>query len=332
MLLEWPRMMTHYLIDNLQYCNWSKKIFSQLREGGVDAVHVTVAYHEGFREMVSNLETWNQLFDQNPSLIQRGLSGHDVRRAHEQGKTAVFFGLQNPSPIEDDIGLVEICYQLGIRFMQLSYNNQSLLAAGVYETDDTGLTRFGRQVVTEMNRVGMVIDMSHSGERSTLEAINFSTRPIAITHANPYWWHSSVRNKSDDVLKELSLSGGMFGFSMYPHHLQDGSDCSLSQFCQMIAEAVSRYGIYHFGFGSDLCQDQPDEVVEWMRFGRWSKMPRNDSGETPMFPSGPPWFQDNRNWKNIRKGLEDVGFCEEEVSQLMGGNWLSFYEQSFGPM
>ena len=113
-------------------------------------------------------------------------------RARETGRTAIFFGSQNPSCIEDDIGLVEVLHTLGLRFMQLTYNNQSLLATGCYEDDDTGLTRMGRAVVAEMNRVGLVIDMSHSGDRSTLEAIEHSTRPIAITHANPSSWHAGV--------------------------------------------------------------------------------------------------------------------------------------------
>ena len=111
--------------------------------------------------------------------------------------------------------------------MQLTYNNQSLLATGCYEADDTGLTRMGREVVSEMNRVGLVVDMSHSAERSTLDAIDHSSRPIAVTHANPSFWHPALRNKSNDVLKALGDSGGMLGFSIYPHHLKNSSDCSL---------------------------------------------------------------------------------------------------------
>ena len=98
--------------------------------------------------------------------------------------------------------------------MQLSYNNQSLLATGCYESDDPGITRMGRQVIREMNRVGLVVDMSHSAERSTLEAIEISERPLAITHANPSFWHSALRNKSDAVLNALAESGGMLGFSL----------------------------------------------------------------------------------------------------------------------
>ena len=164
--------MKPYRIDGLQYSNWSEKIFRQLREGDVDAVHVTIAYHENLRETILNIEQWNRWFEQYPQLIMPGRTGNDVRRARELGRTAIFFGFQNPSPIEDDIGLVEIVHTLGARFMQLTYNNQSLLATGCYEAEDSGITRMGRQVIKEMNRVGLVIDMSHSAERSTLEAID----------------------------------------------------------------------------------------------------------------------------------------------------------------
>ncbi len=258
-------------IDNLQYANWSEKTFRQMREGSVDAVHVTITYHENFRETVANVEKWNLWFERFPELIFHGKTGDDVRLARETNRTAIFFGFQNPSPIEDDIGLVEICHMLGARFMQLTYNNQSLLATGCYEAEDTGITRMGKQVIKEMNRVGLVIDMSHSAERSTLDSIEVSERPIAITHANPYFWHAALRNKSDDVLKALGQSGGMLGFSLYPHHLKGKSDCTLQSFCEMIAKTADLMGAENLGIGTDLCQDQPDSIVEWMRVGRWSK-------------------------------------------------------------
>jgi membrane dipeptidase len=320
------------LIDNLQYANFSPKVFEQMRAGGVDAVHVTIASHESFREMILNLEQWNRWFEVHGDLIFKGITAADVRLAQETGRTAIFFGFQNPSPIEDDIGLVEICHQLGIRFMQLTYNNQSLLATGCYENDDTGLTRMGKQVVAEMNRVGMVIDMSHSADRSTLEAIEYSTRPIAITHANPDWWHPALRNKSDEVLRALTDEGGMLGFSIYPHHLAGGTNCTLDSFCQMIAEAASRYGAENLGIGTDLCQDQPDSIVEWMRVGRWSKTIDYGEGSASNagFPAMPTWFNDNRDFGNVAKGLIAVGLSQNEVAGVMGDNWLRFYETNFG--
>ena len=322
-----------FRIDGLQYANWSEKIFRQMRQGGVDAVHVTIAYHETFRETVANFERWNRWFERFPDLIAPAYSGDDIRRARAEGRTAIVFGFQNPSPIEDDIGLVEILHRLGARFMQLTYNNQSLLATGCYEREDTGLTRMGREVVAEMNRVGMVIDMSHSAERSTLEAIAHSSRPIAITHANPAAWAPALRNKSDTVLRALAESGGMLGFSLYPHHLKDKSACTLHGFCAMIARTAEMMGPQHLGIGSDLCQDQPDSVVEWMRVGRWTK--RMDYGEgsaaSPGFPPMPPWFQDNRDFGALESGLRAVGFSAEETAGIMGENWLRFFDASFGP-
>ena len=304
-----------------------------MREGGVDAVHVTISYHEVFREMVANIEQWNRYFEIFSDLIMPGRWAEDVQRARDSGRTAIFFGFQNPSPIEDDIGLVEICHTLGARFMQLSYNNQSLLATGCYETEDPGITRMGRQVIKEMNRVGLVVDMSHSAERSTLEAIEISERPIAITHANPHFWHPALRNKSDEILKALAQTGGMIGFSLYPHHLKDKSECTLESFCAMVASTAELMGVEHIGIGSDLCQDQPDSVVEWMRVGRWTK--EIDYGEGSAsnagFPAQPPWFRDNRDFPNLITGLREVGFSEEDVARLMGGNWLNFFQRSFVP-
>ena len=320
-------------IDCLQYCNWSEKIFRQMREGGVDAVHVTIAYHEMFREMVANVEQWNGWFERHSNLIFAGRTGDDVRQARSEGRTAIFFGFQNPSPIEDDIGLVEICHMLGARFMQLTYNNQSLLATGCYESEDTGITRMGRAVIAEMNRVGLVIDMSHSAERSTLDAIEVSSRPIAITHANPSFWHPARRNKSDDVLKALGESAGMLGFSLYPHHLKGGTNCTLDSFCEMIARTAELMGVSQIGIGSDLCQDQPDSVVEWMRVGRWTKDIDYGEGSAANagFPPMPSWFQDNRHFDAIATGLHKQGFSQADVAGIMGENWLSFYDASFGP-
>ena len=321
-----------YLVDGLQYANWSPKIFSPMREGGVDAVHVTIAYHENFRETVLNIERWNRWFEQYPDLIFHGEWAADIDKARETGRTAIFFGFQNPSPIEDDIGLVEVLHKLGARFMQLSYNNQSLLATGCYEAEDPGITRMGRQVIKEMNRVGMVIDMSHSADRSTIEAAEISERPIAITHANLHAWQPALRNKRDDVVRAVTQNGGMMGFSLYPHHLKGKGDCTVESFCEMIAQAAEQFGVDHFGIGSDLCQDQPDSVVEWMRVGRWSK--EIDYGEgsasAPGFPPMPAWFEDNRHFGNITQGLRRVGFDDAEVAGLMGGNWYRFFADSFG--
>ena len=168
-------------IDALQYNNWSEEVFQANSTRVVlSAIHVTICYHEDFDEMLQNVNDWNDRFELYADKIFLGRTASDVRKAQKEGRTAIFFGFQNCSPIEDDIELVGACYELGARFMQLTYNNQSLLATGCYEQNDSGVTRMGRQVIKEMNRVGLVVDMSHSAERSTLDAIEISERPIVI--------------------------------------------------------------------------------------------------------------------------------------------------------
>ena len=321
------------IIDGLQYCNWSRRIFEEMRAGRVTCVHVTVSYWETFRETVDRITAWHRRFEQHGDLIMPVGSADDVRRAGREGKTGIVFGFQNCSPMDDDFALIQVLHELGARFMQLSYNNQSLLATGCYEAEDPGITRFGRQAIKEMNRVGLVIDMSHSAERSTLEAIEISERPIAITHANAARWAPALRNKSDTVLKALAASGGMLGLSLYPHHLKGGSNCTLESFCEMVAGTAQIMGAEPIGLGSDLCQDQPDSVVEWMRNGRWSRSLDYGEGSKAQagFPAQPDWFGGNRDFGNIAAGLRKVGFSEAEAAGILGLNWLGFFEKSFGP-
>ena len=318
----------NYKIDNLQYCNWSREIFKINREAKLDAIHVTIVYHEDYNELLKRIDEWNKHFKDNSDLIFLGKNYKDIEKAKDQNKTAIFFGFQNCSPIEDDINLIEKVHQLGCRFMQLTYNNQSLLATGCYEKIDSGVTNFGKEAIKEMNRVGIVIDMSHSAEKSTFDAIELSEKPIAITHANPLFWHNAIRNKSNDLLKTLAESGGMLGLSLYPHHLKDGTNCNLESFCEMTAKTAELIGVKNIGIGSDLCLGQPDTIVDWMRNGTWTKTKNYGEGSKNKagFPKQPDWFIDARGFKNLEEGLKKIGFNKKDVEGILGNNWYNFYK------
>ena len=319
----------NYKIDNLQYCNWSRDIFKINREAGLDAVHVTIVYHEDYDELKVEVKKWENYFEENSDLIFFGRTFEDIKRAKLENKTAIFFGFKNCSPIEDDIDLVEKVHELGCRFMQLTYNNQSLLATGCYEKIDSGVTNFGKEVIKEMNRVGIVVDMSHSAEKSTFDAIEFSEKPIAITHANPTFWHTAKRNKSNDLIKALGESDGMLGLSLYPHHLKNNSNCTLDNFCEMVAKTTEIINVENIGIGSDLCLNQPDSVVEWMRNGTWAKNKNYGEGSKNKsgFPKQPKWFEDARGFLNLEKGLKKIGFSDDETNGILGNNWYNFYKK-----
>lgn len=316
------------VVDGLQYSNWSRDVLEQLREGGLAAVHVTIAYHENARETLSRIAEWNRRYQLHADLIRPVREAADIRRARDEGRVGVFYGFQNCSPIEDDIGLVEVFRQLGVFVMQLTYNNQSLLATGCFEETDSGITRFGREVIAEMNRVGLIVDMSHSAERSTLEAMDASARPIVISHANPLAFHAARRNKSDTVLRRLADTGGLLGFSAYPHHLRDGSACRLADYCDMIARTVDLMGVDHVGIGTDLCQNQPLSVLKWMRGGRWARDADHGEGSAaqPGWPQQPDWFRSAADFPNLTAGLLARGFGEADIAAIMGGNWIRFLE------
>ena len=318
------------LIDGLQYCNWSREIFEQMREGGMSAVHATVSYHDGFRDTVRNLVEWNWRFRDNADLILLGRSADDIAVAKASGRTAIFLGLQNPMPIEDDLGLVEILHELGIRFMQLTYNNQSLLGAGWMEPVDGGVTRMGREVIAEMNRLGMVIDMSHSGERTTLEAIELSTRP---DRGHPCQSLLVARDRAQQVGR------GGEGARCRPAAC---SDCrSIRIICATAARRPCRtfarwppksramIGVDNLGIGSDLCQGQPDEVVQWMREGRWTRPDPLSAKAT--FPAQPRWFGDNRDFAGLAVGLKAAGFSDTDAAKVLGENWRNFMDRAFEP-
>lgn len=326
-------MTSPLLIDGLQYCLWDRRTLEDLHAGGVGAVHVTVSYWENARDTLTRLAEWNRRFERFGDLIVRVQNTQDILAAQDTGRVAVFFGFQNCSPIEEEIGLVEIFRRLGVLVMQLTYNNQTVLASGCYEQNDGGISRFGKEVIREMNRVGMLIDMSHSGERSTIEAIELSQHPIVVSHANPSSWHPAIRNKSDDLLRRLGRSGGLLGLSLYPHHLAGGGACTLESFCDMVARTADLLGVDHVGFGSDLCVNQPTSVVEWMRSGRWTK--EVDLGEgsmaQPGWPDPPTWFKSSRDFPLLLEGLRRRGFGASDLRKIAGENWLRILHRSTTP-
>ena len=317
------------IIDALQASNWNESHFRSLAQTGVDAVHVTVAFWHDCMETLAILGRWNRWFEQYKTLIVPVRTAEDIKVAHDSGRTGIILGFQNSSPFEDDLSLIEIFHQLGVRIAQLTYNNQNLLGTGCYEKQDAGLTKFGRLAVREMNRLGMVVDVSHTSERTCFEAIEYSDRPIAITHANPSRYHDVVRNKSDELLVELARSGGMLGFSLYPLHLADGSQTSLSGFCEMVRRTADVIGVEHLGLGTDLCLGWDDKYLEYMRGGTWDA-PSSDSQEV-KWPNYPTWFQKIEDLQNVADGLAEVGFSMLEVKQIMGGNWLRFFSDGFKP-
>jgi membrane dipeptidase len=320
------------VIDALEHSNWDRELFDELHTGGVTAVHVTLAVWEDARTTLDNIGRWYRLLEQNRDILTQARSGEDIASAKATGKTAVIFGFQNSSPIENDLALVRVFHELGIRIIQLTYNNQSLIGSGCYERGDGGLTRFGREVIKEMNRLGMLVDLSHCNERTTLEAIESSERPVAVTHSNPKWFHNGIRNKSDDVLRALARRDGMLGLSLYPFHI-GGSGRSLTSYCEMVKRVTEMIGPSRVGFGTDQSRKWSDADLDWIRSGRWTYSVDFGEGSATnrAWPKWPEWFQTPADFPRLTEGLLAACLSRDEVAGVMGGNWLRFFTDAFRP-
>jgi membrane dipeptidase len=323
-----------YVIDAMQYSKPERARFQEWRDGNVGCVHVTIAIWESARETLFILGQWNRLLGDNADLIALARNADDIERIIKEGRTAVIFGFQDTSPFEDDIELVEVFHTLGVRISQLTYNVQNRVASGCWEDDNLGVTPFfGKNVIAEMNRVGMLVDVSHCTSRTCLDAIEYSSRPIAATHSNPAEFvgtdiELNRRNKSSEFIKKLAATGGVIGLSMYPKIMKDGSKCTLDTFLNMIAWTVDLAGIDAVALGSDFYAGWPESIIKWWRAGRWA---RESAVPIKGFSTWPTWFQSPIDYPNLLEGMARRGMKADEVAKIAHGNWLRLFRQSFVP-
>ena len=319
------------LIDGLEYCNWNRDLFENAHQAGITAIHATLVYWENTEESFAKIKYWNDLFKEHYDIITHAKKTEDIFQAKKNNKLAIIFGFQNSAPIANDIFLVEKFFKEGLRFMQLTYNNQTPLAGGCFEPKDSGVSRFGKAVIEEMNRLGMIVDLSHAGKQTCIDAIDFSSTPVAISHANPSFFHKSIRNIDSDVLQKLAKKNGFIGLSLYPYHLKNLGKCKVEEFCSMIKELINLIGEDNIGIGSDLCLNWPDEIVMWMRNGKWTK--KIDYGESkdnnPKWPELPNWYSKPSDLKNLFISMCENNISEKVATKIVGENWLSFMKNQF---
>ena len=319
------------MIDGLQCGHFDRESFEELKRGDIGAVTVTCGFWEGTVESLDSLAYWRDLVRENEDLVQIATSAKEIERAAEAGKTALVMGFQNSNLLEGRIRFVELFAELGVRVIQLTYNNQNELAGSCYETEDSGLARFGREVIREMNRTGMLVDLSHVGNRSTLDAIKHSLKPVAITHANADSLFAHKRNKTDDVLKALADNGGVVGCAAYRNITGDYYCSTVDAWTEMVARTVEIAGIDHVAIGTDRSHNHTKADYDWMRKGRWTRGIDYGAGSAAQPGKAPPpdWFRSFADLKLIAPALLRKGFSQAEVDKITHGNWMRVYRDVF---
>lgn len=317
-------MRAPLVFDGLQISNWDRDVLMEIREGGVQGINATCAVWEETLEALRNIGDWKILQRQNPSLFRIVTTAEQIRESAERGEVGVVLGFQNTSPFGQDYSMVEVFWDLGVRIAQLTYNIQNHVGGACYDPQDSGLTRFGAIVVSEMNRVGMLIDLSHVGNRTSLDAIHASSKPVAITHANPLWFADTPRNKPDEVINAVAERGGVIGACLYPNVI-GGKETTQAEFCEMVVRLVDQVGIEHVGLGSDCTRNWDPSYVEFLRDGRWQ--PRSGA----QWPEWPEWFSSPLEFPELASALSDAGLSDDQLAAVMGENWLRLFETVFVP-
>jgi membrane dipeptidase len=272
-----------------------------------------------------NIARWKRWFSENPDLITAVRTTADIRHAKAEGKTGVILGFQNTSAFEDQVGHIALFKDLGVGIVQITDNTQNLAGAGCYERRDTGLSGFGYEVVAEMNRVGILCDLSHVGGITSRDVILALKRPVAYTHILPAALKAHPRNKSDEEIRFVVEHGGFVGVTMFPPFLARGNNSTVADYVAAIDHVVSIAGEENVGIGTDFTQDQDEDFFEYICHDKgygW----RARFGDV-INPAGMRRMGD---FPNLTAAMERAGWPETKIRKIMGENWLRVLADVWG--
>jgi membrane dipeptidase len=302
-----------------------EQFVGQLVRSGVTAVNIAASYSEGTEGALRSLGAWHQRIRENPGVLFSARTLDDIPRAKRDGQIAVYFGFEDAAPIADKPWMLDVFYELGLRFLGLTYQYRNLAADGCGEPADAGLSRFGIDLIGRCNELGVVLDLSHTGERSTLETIGTSRVPVIVSHAGLCHFVDSPRNKSDAVIKALAERGGVIGIAAKSGFLRaDGlvTRATVDDVVTNIAYVADSVGIDHVVIGTDLgdLRKYSKEGMARVR-ERYPDIPiiGPDLDLERVHPDG---LASPGELGNLAPALAARGFSAGEIEKVIGGNML----------
>jgi len=311
------------IMDGLIIANWGEDIFKAMGKAGLTAANCTCSVWENFDQTIRNITKWNGWFEEFSSLIIRARTVDDIRAAKAAGKTAIILGMQNTSAFEDQIGYVEILKQLGVGIVQMTYNTQNFVGSGCYESRDSGLSDFGHDIVAEMNRVGMLCDLSHVGPKTSRDVIDASKKPVAYSHCLPSGLKAHPRNKSDEELRYIVDNGGFVGVTMFPPFLPKGTESTIDDYVAAIDYVINLAGEDSVGVGTDFTQGYGEEFFNWITHDKGDGRKLTDFGAI-INPEGMARIED---FPNLAHAMARAGWSSSKAEKVLGANWLALLER-----
>ncbi|HRQ48067.1 MAG TPA: dipeptidase [Rhodocyclaceae bacterium] len=313
------------VIDGLIVAKWGSALFEDMQRGGLTAANCTVSIWEGFQDTVDAIVEMNRLIDAHPERLLKVRSTADILRAKREGRTGVILGFQNAMAFEDQIGYVQVFKDLGVGVVQLCYNTQNLVGTGCYERDG-GLSGFGHEILAEMNRVGILCDLSHVGPNTAREAILASTRPVCYSHCLPSGLKDHPRNKSDDELKFIADHGGFVGVTMFAPFLKNGPHSTIDDYVEAIRYVFNLVGEEQIGIGTDFTQGHDQAFFQRLVHDKGYARRLTNFGEI-VNPLG---IRTVGEFPNLTAALLRGGFSPAQVRRIMGENWLRLLADVWG--
>ncbi|MFT5448438.1 MAG: membrane dipeptidase [Gammaproteobacteria bacterium] len=310
------------VIDGLQCSDFDRDLIEEARRGGITAINCSAVLWENFHGGIDIVTGWKRLIRENDDIAMLIRTVSDIHDAKKADKLGIIIGWQNTSPLEDRLDYIEVFKDLGVGIMQLTYNTQNYSGSGYLEERDSGLTGFGKEVIAEMNRVGVLCDLSHVGERTATEAIEYSTGPCAITHCLPSALKNVARNKSDELFRLCASKGGVIGASLFSPGLVAGNDATVSDVINAMQYILELVGEDHVAIGSDFSLNRP-------RPGAWQSWASKDKGTARTLTkfnsvkvNKPKGIRRIDEFPNLTDEMVSRGWSEELVRKILGGNWL----------
>ncbi|KAL4879924.1 renal dipeptidase family [Aspergillus karnatakaensis] len=316
--------------DGLNITNYSREIFTSWHRGGITGVSCTCGIWENFRGSIANVIQWKKWFEEHSDLITQAHTVRDIRAAKQSGRTAVLLSWQNTAGIEDQLDYLRVFRDLGVRKMQLTYNTQNYSGAGYTELNDSGLTGFGRQVVDEMARLGIVCDLSHVGPVTARDVIEYAPagKPPCFSHVLPAGLKEHARNKSDELIRLLGGKGGFVGISQFGPHMEKGNESTIDDYVAAVDYVVGLVGEDLVGVGSDASEGhaRPSEFMAWCNLDKgYARRLTPWGSQKVVKPLGK--LEDRAE---LAKAMARAGWSEAKMRKVLGENWLAYLERIIG--
>jgi len=311
----------------------SVELIRQVLDSGTRSVTVTLTDPKVFGEAaldaaLDDLLAYDRHVEEHSDLLLKATSVADIDRARSDRKLALFYFLQNTTPLHKDLDRVDMLYGLGVRSLQLTYNYQNYAGGGCRERRDSGLTEFGYEVVGRMNEIGMLVDTSHAAMRTMADAIRESRQPTIISHTGCAALHEHIRNTTDANLRLLAEHGGVVGLcQIRPFLTQDQSDDNVRYYFDHIEHAVNVCGIDHVCIGSDRDHRVIEDTEEELRVLLEEEGAQLTAADWPLYM---PALNGPRRMETVWDGLVGRGYSEGDAEKIMSGNLYRLYAEVIG--